>query len=87
MTDFSGNRFEHRILSSGDSPASEFYVPMFWNALSILNRRYIKFRYGGITRKKEYDIYNRFEHVLEKVLIDGQLNSVVFIWRIRLAHF
>ena len=46
----------------GDSPASQFYVPTFRNALSVPSskdrvpkRRHIKSRRRGITQKKEYN--------------------------------
>ena len=45
----------------GYSPASEFYVPTFWNTVfpdSVPKRRHIKFRRRGITQKKEYNIHN-----------------------------
>jgi hypothetical protein len=53
----------------GDSTASEFYVPTFWNTLShlhrrrlycpwrrsVLKRRHIKFGHQEITKKKKYN--------------------------------
>jgi hypothetical protein len=42
-----------------NSPASEFYMPTFRNTLFHLHRWIgIKFRCGGITQKKEYNIQN-----------------------------
>ena len=44
-----------------DSPASEFYVPTFWNTLCsvfICGAYTIKFRSRVITQKKEYNIQN-----------------------------
>jgi len=56
----------------GNSLASEFYTPTFWNTLWILctylpmkmeqsvpKRRHIKFRRWGIIQKKAYNIQNR----------------------------
>jgi len=56
----------------GDSPASEFYMPTFWNTLSVSfshlsmkteqsvpKRRNIKFRRRGITQKKAYNIQDK----------------------------
>jgi hypothetical protein len=40
----------------------------------------------GKSQKKEYNIHNRVEHVLEKVVIDGELNSIVFVWRATLCY-
>jgi hypothetical protein len=40
----------------GNFPASEFYMPMFQNTLSVPKRRHIKFRRQGITQKKTYNI-------------------------------
>ena len=58
-----------------------------FGTLSVPKCRYIKFRCQGITHKKEYNIHNRVEHVLgKKVLIDDQLNSVVFVWRVTLCY-
>jgi hypothetical protein len=56
----------------GDSPASEFYIPTFQNTLSVPSSQapvkmeqaecfetsVFKFRFQGITQKKEYDIQN-----------------------------
>ena len=42
----------------GNSPASEFYMLMFRNNMSVLKRRHIKFRRRGITQKKAYSIQN-----------------------------
>jgi len=39
----------------GNSPVSEFYMPTFWNTLSVPSS-YIKFRCRGITQKKAYNI-------------------------------
>jgi hypothetical protein len=57
------------MLFSGNSPASEFYMPTFWNTLSVPSSkapvkmeqsvpRQIKFRRRGITQKKAYNIQN-----------------------------
>jgi hypothetical protein len=58
----------------GNSPASEFYMPIFRNTLSVppsqagryedgtdsvLKRWHIKFRRRGITQRKAYNIQNR----------------------------
>jgi len=59
----------------GDSPASEFYIPTFQNALSVPSSQVpmkmeqaecfetsaFKFRCRGITQKREYDIQNAAE--------------------------
>jgi hypothetical protein len=47
----------------GNSPASEFYMPLYLPAYedgtdSVLKRRHIKFRRWGITQKKTYNIQN-----------------------------
>ena len=52
-----------------DSPASEFYMPTFRNRHSVpKQRRHIKFRRRGITRKKEHVVSFLFFHKIPLIM-------------------
>jgi hypothetical protein len=74
VQDIRKNKIYHVVcFLLGNSPASKFYVPTFWNTLSVPSsplpayedgtdsvpkHRHIKFRRRGITKKKAYNIQN-----------------------------
>ena len=58
-----------------DSPASEIYMPMFWNRQSVPKHRHINFRHPGIIQKKAYNNIQIAKHIIISIKDNQRRNN------------